>query len=398
MVNSSSPFTETSPSARSAAFASLIGTGPVHQVQLFTGVPVWLVTGHAEARQLLTHPNVVKSLTEAPHRDHTPAELVSATNKHMLSANPPDHTRLRKLVSAAFTRRRIDTLEPRIRQISAALLDGLAARAGEPVDLLGGYGYPLPITVICELVGVPSLQRDDFRDLSQVVMTGPVHPPEVYVGAATRLVGIIRAMIEDKRAEPADDLLSALIAVRDGGDRLTDDELTSMVYLLMIAGHETTVNLIVNGVNALLRHPGQLAKLRADRSLLPAAVEELLRFDSPVMVTIPAQTTGPVQLGGVTVPEGSVVVAALTAANHDPRRFTDPGTLDITRSDTSHISFGHGIHHCLGAPLARLEARIAFDDLLTRFPALRLAKPGEEPTLHQGLLLNGMTRLDVLID
>nr|WP_198151297.1 cytochrome P450 [Kibdelosporangium sp. MJ126-NF4]CEL14393.1 putative cytochrome P450 hydroxylase [Kibdelosporangium sp. MJ126-NF4] len=397
-MSDGSPFLETSPSVRNAAFGALVESGPIHHTTLFTGVPVWLVTGHAEARQLLTHPNVVKSLTEVPHREHFPEALIKATNTHMLATNPPDHTRLRKLVSAVFTRRRIDELEPRIKQLSASLLDELAARGGGPVDLLGGYGYPLPITVICELIGVPSLQRDDFRELSQVAMTGPVQPPEVYVAAVTKLVGLVRGMIDEKRANPGEDLLSALVAVRDGGDKLTDDELTSMIYLLLIAGHETTVNLIVNGVYALLTHPEQLAKLRADRSLVASAVEELLRYDSPVMVTIPALTNGPVEIGDVTVPDGAVVLAVVSAANRDPHRFTAPDTVDITRSDNSHMSFGHGIHHCLGAPLARLEARIAVNDLLERFPSLRLAKPDEEPARYPGLLLNGMTRLDVFID
>ncbi|ONI83022.1 cytochrome [Actinosynnema sp. ALI-1.44] len=397
MVSDGSPFLETSPSARQAKFAELVESGPVHHTTLFTGVPVWLVTGHAETRQLLTHPNVVKSLTEVPHREHTSDDLIRATNTHMLASNPPDHTRLRKLVSAAFTRRRIDELEPRIKQLSASLLDEMATQGG-PVDLLAGYGYPLPITVICELIGVPSIRRDEFRELSQIAMTGPMRTVEVYLAAVTKLIELIRTMIEVKRATPADDLLSALIAVRDDGDKLTDDELTSMIYLLLIAGHETTVNLIVNGVYTLLKHPEQLAALRADPSLVASAVEELLRYDSPVMVSIPAVTNGPVEIGDVTIPPGSVVLAALASANRDPHRFAAPDTMDITRPDNSHVTFGHGIHHCLGAPLARLEARIAFTDLLDRFPSLRLADPAEEPARYPGLLLNGMARLDVLID
>ncbi|WP_202818985.1 cytochrome P450 family protein [Actinosynnema sp. ALI-1.44] len=396
-MSDGSPFLETSPSARQAKFAELVESGPVHHTTLFTGVPVWLVTGHAETRQLLTHPNVVKSLTEVPHREHTSDDLIRATNTHMLASNPPDHTRLRKLVSAAFTRRRIDELEPRIKQLSASLLDEMATQGG-PVDLLAGYGYPLPITVICELIGVPSIRRDEFRELSQIAMTGPMRTVEVYLAAVTKLIELIRTMIEVKRATPADDLLSALIAVRDDGDKLTDDELTSMIYLLLIAGHETTVNLIVNGVYTLLKHPEQLAALRADPSLVASAVEELLRYDSPVMVSIPAVTNGPVEIGDVTIPPGSVVLAALASANRDPHRFAAPDTMDITRPDNSHVTFGHGIHHCLGAPLARLEARIAFTDLLDRFPSLRLADPAEEPARYPGLLLNGMARLDVLID
>ncbi|RSM90758.1 cytochrome P450 [Kibdelosporangium aridum] len=394
-MNDASPFTEPTGTARHAGFASLIETGPVQKVKLFTGVPVWLITGHAAAREALTNPNIVKSFTDGPHQDHVPAELVAATNQHMLSANPPDHTRLRKLVSAVFTRRRIEDLEPRIKQISGSLLDELE---GSPVDLVDGYAYPLPVTVISELIGVPSFHRDDFRRLSMIVSNGPVNTPETYIGALAEMVELLRGMIEERRVTPKEDLLSALIAVRDGGDKLTDDELTSMVFLLLIAGHETTVSLITTGVYNLLSHPSELDKLRADRSLVPSAVEELLRYDSPVMVTIPAKTNAPVQIGDVTIPAGEVVLPTLSAANRDTTRFSSPETLDIARKDNQHMAFGHGIHHCLGAPLARLEARIAINDLLDRFPKLRLADPVEEPARYPSLLLNGMTRLDVLID
>lgn len=389
-----SPFTETTATARYRAFDELSAAGPVQRATLFTGVPVWLVTGYAEVRQVLSSPDVVKSYTEAPHSNHVSDELVSAVNKHMLSANPPDHTRLRRLVSAVFTRRRVESLEPRIAGLSAGLLDELAAGDG-PVDFVAGYSYPLPITVIAELVGVPELQRDEFRELSTIMVNGPVHPPETYVAAASSMVAMVARMIAEKRATPSGDLLSDLIAVRDGGDRLTDDELTSMVVLLLVAGHETTVNLITNAAYALLTHPTQLAKLRSNPDLVPAAVEEVLRHDPPVMVPIPARTVAPVRVGEVTIPAGEVVVPVLATANRDPNRFESPAELDITRADSAHVTFGHGIHHCLGAPLARLEARIAIDHLLDRFPNLRLAAPDEEPARFPSLLLNGMSTLPV---
>ncbi|MFC0104795.1 cytochrome P450 family protein [Kibdelosporangium aridum] len=394
-MNDVDPFTATTTTDRYAGFASLIENGPVQKVTLFTGVPVWLVTGHAEARQALTNPNIVKSFTEGPHQDHVPAELVAAMNQHMLMANPPDHTRLRKLVSAVFTRRRIDGLEPRIKQISASLLDSIE---GSRFDLVSQYSYPLPITVISEMIGVPTDLRDDFRRLSSIATSGPLHTPEDYIAAISEMADLLRGLIEEKRSEPGEDLLSELIAVRDGGDKLSDDELTSMVYLLLVAGHETTVNLIATGIYNLLRHPDQLAKLRADRSLLPAAVEELLRYDSPAMITFPAKANAPVQIGDVTIQPGEVVLPTVWTANRDANRFSSPDTLDITREDNQHMAFGHGIHHCLGAPLARLEARIAINDLLDRFPKLRLADPVEEPARYPNLLLNGMTRLDVLTD
>ncbi|SMC74656.1 cytochrome P450 family protein [Kibdelosporangium aridum] len=394
-MNDVDPFTATTTTDRYAGFASLIENGPVQKVTLFTGVTVWLVTGHAEARQALTNPNIVKSFTEGPHQDHVPAELVAAMNQHMLMANPPDHTRLRKLVSAVFTRRRIDGLEPRIKQISASLLDSIE---GSRFDLVSQYSYPLPITVISEMIGVPTDLRDDFRRLSSIATSGPLHTPEDYIAAISEMADLLRGLIEEKRSEPGEDLLSELIAVRDGGDKLSDDELTSMVYLLLVAGHETTVNLIATGIYNLLRHPDQLTKLRADRSLLPAAVEELLRYDSPAMITFPAKANAPVQIGDVTIQPGEVVLPTVWTANRDANRFSSPDTLDITREDNQHMAFGHGIHHCLGAPLARLEARIAINDLLDRFPTLRLADPAEEPARYPNLLLNGMTRLDVLTD
>ncbi|MGP4020919.1 cytochrome P450 family protein [Saccharopolyspora sp. 5N708] len=390
-----SPFTETTATARYRAFAELSATGPVQRVTLFTGVPVWLVTGYAEVRQVLSSPDVVKSYTEVPHADHMPDELVSATNRHMLSANPPDHTRLRRLVSAVFTRKRVAALEPRIADISAGLLDELAAAGDGPVDFIAGYSYPLPITVITELIGVPGLQRDEFREQSTIMINGAVQTAEAYVAAASSMVAMVRQMIEQKRATPTGDLLSDLIAVRDGGDKLTDDELTSMVVLLLVAGHETTVNLITNSAYALLKHPEQLAKLQADRDLIPAAVEEFLRYDAPVMVTIPAKTNAPVRVGDVIIPAGDVVVPVLPTANRDPNRFESPAELDITREGSPNLAFGHGIHHCLGAPLARLEARIAIGHLLDRFPKLRLAEPDEEPTRFPSLLLNGMSSLPV---
>ncbi|MFD1050901.1 cytochrome P450, partial [Kibdelosporangium lantanae] len=226
---------------------------------------------------------------------------------------------------------------------------------GPEVDLVAAYGYPLPITVISELIGVPLELRDDFQRLTQIVITGPVHPPRVYVDAATDMVTLIRGMINDKRATPTGDLLSDLVRVHDGGDSLTEDELTSMVFLLIGAGHETTVSLVVLGAHALLTHPDQLDRVRTDPELIPAAVEEVLRYDSPVMVAIPSNTAGDVQVGDTTIPAGEVVVPVLSTANRDAKKFERPDEFDIARPDSAHISFGHGIHHCLGAPLARLE-------------------------------------------
>lgn len=388
-----SPFVETSGIARHNGFADLAAKGPLHHLMLFTGVPVWVVTGYPETRELLAHPDVVRSMLDGPHRDEVTDDLVSGMEYHMLSVNPPDHTRLRKLVSAAFTRRRIDLLEPRIREIATELLDKMAAADGE-VDLVGAYSYPLPITVISELIGIPVIRRDDFRRWSSITVNAAVHTAEDYVEAATAMLAFIRELIEQKRATPSDDLLSDLIAVRDGGDKLSQDELTSMVYLLLAAGHETTVSLITNGVHALLRHPDQFALLKAEPERLPAAVEELLRYDGPLQAAIPYAAQARIEIGDAIIEPGEVIVFALLAANRDPDKFTDADRLDITR-DASHVAFGHGIHHCLGAPLARLEGRIALGLLFERFPDLQLAEPGEDPVRSPALVMNAITHLPV---
>ncbi|MFC4942369.1 cytochrome P450 family protein [Pseudonocardia sp. GCM10023141] len=389
-----SPFTEITGPARHAAFAELATTGPVQQVDLFTGVRAWVSTGYAETRALLAHPDVVKG--GAPFLDAVSPEVAAAMNTHLLGANPPDHTRLRRLVSAAFTARRTEALAPRIQEITDALLDGLEAAGPGPVDLVAGFAYPLPITVIAELLGIPELRRDDFRRSSSIVTNGALHGLDAWGRAAIEMVGYVRELIAEKRAAPADDLLSDLIAVQDGGDRLSADELSSMVFLLLTAGHETTVNLICAGTHALLTHPDQLALLRAEPHRWPAAVNELLRFDGPLQVAIPWETAAPVRVGDVTIPAGDVIVTALLAANRDPVRYPDPDLLDITRDASSHLAFGHGIHHCIGAPLARLEGRIALSSLFGRFPELRLAT-GDEPTREVGLLMNKLVRLPVIV-
>jgi len=268
---------------------------------------------------------------------------------------------------------------------------------GEPVDLVNAYSYPLPITVICELIGIPAVRREDFRQWSSVFVNASMHTMEEYVEASTLMLGFVRELIEDKSRAPADDLLSGLIAARDGGDRLSEDELTSMIFLLLAAGHETTVSLITNGVHALLRHPDQLALLKAEPERLPVAVEELLRYDGPLQSAIPYVTQAPIDIAGTRIPAGQVIVFALLPANRDPRKVERPNELDISRPDTAHLAFGHGIHHCLGAPLARLEGRIALGMLFERFPGLRLAEPDRDPERTPGLLMNAIRELPVLL-
>jgi cytochrome P450 len=382
---------------RHAAYAELATIAPVHRIRLPTGEPAWLITDHDEVRRALQDPRLVKSHTALVllGRDRLPPDVFAAMAHSMLNSNPPDHTRLRRLVTAAFTRRRVEQLAPRIQQITDALLDALGNAV--QVNLIDAFAYPLPLTVICELLGVPVDCRAEFRAWSGTIVTGMLGNPDEYVVACTAMVNYLHELLEAKRAAPADDLLSALLAVRDGEDRLSEHELTSMAVLLLIAGHETTVNLIGNGVRVLLTHLEQLTLLHAQPHWLPAAVEELLRFDSPLQVATFRLAAEPISIGGVTIPAGEVVIPALLAANRDPACTAQPDALDITRTDTAHLAFGHGIHHCLGAPLARLEGRIALGTLLARFPRLRLAVPAEQLTWRCSVLMNGLAALPVIL-
>ncbi|HEY0537689.1 MAG TPA: cytochrome P450 [Actinoallomurus sp.] len=398
MTTDDDPFLAVRDGARHRALAELAARGPVHHLTLATGADAWVVTGYAEAKAVLTDPRVIREgASNSPYGEEMPPALYSALNSHMLTTDPPAHTRLRRLVSTAFTRRRVDELAPRIERICADLLDGMAKTldADGEVDLIDAFAAPLPITVICELLGVPSESHADVRAWAGPLLAGRFVGYEAFSRAAEEFVDFLHALLADKRRQPADDLLSALVEVRDGGDRLSEDELTSMVHLLLLAGHETTVNLIANGVNALLAHPSRLALLRAEPDRLPAAVEELLRFDSPAQVPIPAITAEPIEVAGQPIPAGENIVIALLAVNRDPARFTDPDVLDLTRDDGGHLAFGHGVHHCLGAPLARLEARIALGALLERFGDLALAVPADSLERLPSLIINRLAVLPV---
>lgn len=400
MTEALNPFFATAPGARAEAYAALAAAGPVQRFPLPNGHSGWLVTGYAEVRAALGDVRLAK----APIPASTPArrERIKATpgiTTHMLQADGADHERLRRLVTAAFTRRRIDRLEPAIQRIAEDLADQLAVagKDGEAVDLISNFAYPLPMTVICELMGVPERLREPLRHGTEAMSQGIALTDEQFLPAFDVLVATLQELVALKRAEPAEDLISALIAVRDGGDSLSEDELTSMAWVLIAAGHETTVNLIGNGVHALLGHPDQLAVLRADPSRIPAAVEEMLRWCGPVQVTFPLVATEPVELAGVQIAAGEVVLPAVFPANRDGGHTDDAATLDLSRDSNSHLAFGHGIHHCLGAPMARLEARIAFETLLRRFPDLGPAEPLDELPWTASFLFHGLVRLPVRV-
>jgi cytochrome P450 len=375
--------------------ARLRAQRPVTPVILPGGPGAWLITGYAEARAALADPRLSKHM---PGWHPEPDSIIAALDLHMLNSDPPDHERLRKLVNKAFTARRVERLRPRITAITAGLLEDMSPHSGQrdeaEVDLLASFAFPLPITVICELLGIPVGDRDDFRKWSATIVSNAA-APEVFQAHATEMARYFMALLAAKRREPADDLLSALVAARDEEDSLSENELVSMTFLLLVAGHETTVNLIASGVLALLLNPAEMARLRAESALITGAVEELLRFVSPVNHTTFRCAAEPVEIGGVRISRGDPVLIALSGANRDPMRFGDPGRLDLGRDSAGHLAFGHGIHYCLGAPLARLEAEIAISALLSRFGSISLAVPAASLRWRPSTLIHGLESLPV---
>jgi cytochrome P450 len=304
----------------------------------------------------------------------------------MLAADPPEHTRLRKLVAAAFTPRRVAALSPRIEQTTEELLDRIANR--DQVDLMDAIAVPLPTQVICELLGVPAADQDDFRSWTRTIIAG-VATGEA-AGASKMLISYLLELIGRKRVEPGEDIISALIAAQDDGDQLTAEELSSTVLLLLIAGHETTVNLIGNGAYLLLTHPQQRDALRADPALLPGAIEEFLRYESPLQTATFRIAVAATRIGGQDIGVGEPVLVSLLSANRDETRFADGARLDVTRRDNPHLAFGHGIHYCLGAPLARIEGQVALGKLIAAYPDMTLTADDLEwrmSTLMHGLMV-----------
>jgi cytochrome P450 len=367
-------------------YGQLREQAPVVRGKAPDGSPAWFVTRQADVRTVLSDPRFVNSARSVPGvqadsvRDKMieqvgiPADIAHYFADSILDYDGDDHSRLRKLVSRAFTVRRVSALRPRVEEITAGLLDRMPGLA-EPVDLVAEYAYPLPITVICELVGVAEEDRPAWHRWSTALMR---MQPGAIAPAAREMVDHVHEQIAHRRAEPADDLLSALVQVQEeDGDRLSPDELVTMVITLVIAGHETTAHLIGNATLALLTHPDQLALLRADPSLWPGAVHELMRWSGPVSIARMRYAAEDVELGGVTIRQGEVVQPVLVSANRDPREYPDAERLDVTRRPAGrgegHVGFGHGFHYCLGAALARQEGEVALRSLVERYPRLALA-------------------------
>ncbi|OLZ63727.1 cytochrome P450 [Streptomyces amritsarensis] len=355
--------------------------GPVRRVVAAGGLDAWLVTRYEDALAALSDPRLSSDVRDASD-PRLLAQLPGTERESMLSnmlrSDPPDHTRLRRLVSKAFTARRVAQMRPRIQAVTDSLLDRIAP-AGR-ADLVADFALPLPVTVIGELLGVPPDDRLDFQHWTdRMIMRGAEPPdPAVVDEAWQHMRAYVTGLIGDKRAHPGDDLLSGLISARDEERRLSEDELIAMVFLLLAAGYITTVNLIGAGIAMLLAHPGQLALLRSRPELLESAIEEFLRYDGPVNPGIARFAREDVEIAGTAVPRGATVLIASAIADRDPARFPDPDRLDITRQDNAHLAFGHGVHYCLGAPLARLEGNIAIGTALRRLPGLALAVEPDE--------------------
>jgi cytochrome P450 len=354
-----------------AAYAAAREAPGLIRVQLQYGEPAWLATRYADARMVLGDRRFGRAM--AVGRD-APRPVPPVEEENLLSMDPPNHTRLRTLVAKAFTLRRVEAMRPRVRELAGGLVDEMMAH-GAPADLVDLFALPLPVAVICELLGVPVGDRPKFRVWSDRMLSTARITAEEFHANREELRDYMRGLIAERRAAPADDLMSALVEARDERDRLTELELVDLCVGVLVAGHETTASQLPNFVY-VLRHqfPGKWDELLADHELIPAAVEELTRFvPLGAGAAFARYAMEDVEVGGMLVREGEPVLVAIGAANRDPMRFTDPDELRFDRTDNQHIGFGHGVHHCLGAQLARLELQEALRVMLTRLPDLHIA-------------------------
>jgi cytochrome P450 len=402
------------------AYAAMREKGPVASVTLPTGEPIWFVTRYAEAVAFLKDDerfanDPSSALTEEEYaqlfqqatehlsveQQQMAAQTDEILRRNLLAVDPPDHSRLRRLVAIPFTPKYIEGLRPRVQAIADALLDAVEARTDETgrreMELISDFAYPLPLTVISEMLGIPLADRDAFREWSQaaVSFTPADRANPAVTAKLIEFIAYLRRLVADKRSHPGDDLLSGLVLAEAEGDKLSENELLSMIFLLIVAGHETTVNLIGNGMLALFEHPEQRARLQEDPNLLKAAIEEMLRYYGPVEMSLTRWVRQDTEFGGQRLRRGEQILALLASANHDGEQFPNPDVFDISREPNRHAAFGTGIHSCLGATLARLEGQIAFATLLSRMPDLALAIPRAEVRWRDATFLRGLTQLPV---
>ena len=372
---------------------------PVCPVTLPGGRSVWLITRYEDVVAALKDPRFAKN----PHNALLPGskppwvpKLFRPLNRNMLDLDPPDHTRLRALVQKAFTPRMVEGLRSRIEALTEELLE--KARARGRFDLIHEYALPIPTTVIAEMLGVPVADRGRFHVWSSAIIASDPSGWRMFraIPHVWAFLRYIRGLVRKRRASPREDLVSALVGVEEEGEHLSEDELVAMIFLLLVAGYETTVNLIGNGTLALLRHPDQMERLRRRPELAVSGVEELLRYDGPLETATERYAREDVAIGSVTVPRGALTYAVIASANRDQRQFPDPEVLNLTREPNRHLAFGFGIHFCLGAPLARLEGQIAIRALVERLPSLRLGAAPENLRWRRGLVLRGLRALPVI--
>lgn len=401
-------------------YAAMRERGPVTRVELPHRESFCLVTRYAECLELLKEherfandpanslseeeyavlfQQVAKGLT--PEQQEFLAQTDEILSRNLLAVDPPDHSRLRRLVAIPFTPKYIEGLRARVQEIADDLLDAVEARSAETgrreMELIDDFAYPLPLTVIAEMLGIPAGDRDRFREWSAAAVSfTPADPanPEI-TAKLIEFIDYLRGLVAEKRADPGDDLLSGLVLAEAEGDKLSENELLSMMFLLIVAGHETTVNLIGNGTLALFDHPDQRARLDENPELLKSAIEEMLRYYGPVEMSLARWVRADTKLGGEPLHRGERIMALLASANHDEAQFPEPETFDISRDPNRHLAFGTGIHACLGAALARLEGQVAFATLLSRLPTLALAVARDDVQWRDGTFLRGLTRLPV---
>ncbi|MFF4409298.1 cytochrome P450 family protein [Streptoverticillium reticulum] len=372
-------------------YAQLRETGPVHRTTTPGGAPVWFVTRYQDVRAALADPRLsldkANATTDSTYQSSMPSEL----DAHLLNMDPPDHTRLRRLVSKAFTPRRIEGLRELIQARTDELLD---AAAGPPIDLMKTLAYPLPMAVICELLGIPADARHDFRAWTNTLVAPEADAAVASRAALKQMHQFLADIIAAKRAEPSDDFLSAMIEARDAHDRLTEPELIAMAFLTLYAGYDNAVNLIGTATLALLTHPEQMAAVRDGRIPIRAVLEEAMRWNSPFPLAVRRFALEELTIAGVRIPAGARVWLSLLSANRDSEQFTNPDTFDSTRTP-AHLGYGHGIHYCLGAPLARLEAETALSAVLHRYPKLALAAAADQLTWVPSFQKRGLQALPV---
>jgi cytochrome P450 PksS len=383
-------------------YTRLRAEAPVFRVTLPDRQSAWLVTRYDDVSRVLKNEGFAKDRRNAMTREQLARqpwipEFVKPLMRNMLDLDGVDHDRLRSLVQKAFTPRLVEQMRPRIEQLTEGLLDELQSR--KQIDLIRDYALPLPTTVIAQMLGVPVQDRHSFHRWSKrlFLISASKFGLLMAIPSVWRFMRYLRRLLAARRADPRDDLISALVQAEEGGERLSEDELLAMVMLLLVAGHETTVNLIGNGTLALLEHPDQMERLRSDPALIKPAVEELLRYHSPVETATERFARENSVVADVTIPRGETVLAVLASANRDERQFADPDKLDLGREPNRHLSFGLGVHFCLGATLARLEGQLAINTLLRRTSALQLAVPPTALRWRRGMVVRGLEALPLAI-